>query len=130
MSLTAFFKTFTHYFLEWIDPNAFEKKIAKFESEERMKGEFPFDDETIPGVKEFYTGKDIFITGGSGFIGKVLVEKILRSHPEAGKVYLLLRGRKGLSPQQRIQAMLELPVSHPSLFPTFCLLYTSPSPRD
>jgi len=87
--------------------------VEKYEKDERKKGNFPFDDETIPGAKDFYRGKDILITGGSGFIGKVLVEKILRSLPEAGKVYLLLRGRKGLSPQQRIQAMLELPVSHP-----------------
>ncbi|XP_070502901.1 putative fatty acyl-CoA reductase CG5065 [Chironomus tepperi] len=34
---------------------------------------------TIP---EFYNNRDIFITGGSGFVGKVLIEKLLRSCSE------------------------------------------------
>lgn len=29
-------------------------------------------------VQNFYTGKTIFITGGSGFMGILLVEKLLR----------------------------------------------------
>ncbi|KAF9348521.1 cyclin-dependent kinase inhibitor far1, partial [Mortierella sp. AD094] len=33
----------------------------------------------------------IFLTGATGFVGKVLVEKILRSLPTVGKVYLLMR---------------------------------------
>lgn len=29
-------------------------------------------------ILEFYKGKNILITGGSGFFGKVLLEKLLR----------------------------------------------------
>jgi thioester reductase-like protein len=36
--------------------------------------------------------KGILITGTTGFVGKVLVEKILRDVPEVGKLYLLIRG--------------------------------------
>lgn len=37
-------------------------------------------------VAEFYKNKNIFITGGTGFVGIALVEKILRSCPDVGKV--------------------------------------------
>lgn len=29
-------------------------------------------------VQRFYEGKHIFLTGGSGFMGKILMEKLLR----------------------------------------------------
>eukprot|EP01062_Namystynia_karyoxenos_P005067 TRINITY_DN11789_c2_g1_i1.p1 TRINITY_DN11789_c2_g1~~TRINITY_DN11789_c2_g1_i1.p1 ORF type:complete len:588 (+),score=177.22 TRINITY_DN11789_c2_g1_i1:96-1859(+) len=54
-----------------------------------------------------YSGKDIFITGATGFVGKVLVEKILRSLPTVRKLYLLVRpGKKGETPQQRLEKEL------------------------
>ncbi|KAL0487536.1 glycerone phosphate O-acyltransferase [Acrasis kona] len=40
---------------------------------------------------EFYRGKTLLCTGCSGFLGKVLVEKILRCLPDVKKVYLLIR---------------------------------------
>jgi len=35
--------------------------------------------------------KNILITGSTGFVGKVLLEKILRDIPEIGKIFLLIR---------------------------------------
>jgi FlaA1/EpsC-like NDP-sugar epimerase len=32
----------------------------------------------ISEVTEFFNGLNIFVTGGSGFVGKLLIEKILR----------------------------------------------------
>ena len=54
-------------------------------------------------VAEFYKNKNIFITGGTGFVGIALVEKILRSCPEVGKVYLLMRPKKGKEIQERLE---------------------------
>ncbi|GFP87154.1 fatty acyl-coa reductase 2 [Phtheirospermum japonicum] len=44
------------------------------------------------GIIGFYEGKNIFITGATGLLGKVLLEKILRSTP-VGKVYLLIKAK-------------------------------------
>lgn len=54
-------------------------------------------------VAEFYKNKNIFITGGTGFVGIALVEKILRSCPDVGKVYLLMRPKKGKEIQERLE---------------------------
>lgn len=54
-------------------------------------------------IREFYNGKSIFVTGGSGFIGKVLIEKLLNSCPDIERIYLLIRSsRDGKPPQQRL----------------------------
>lgn len=62
-------------------------------------------------IATFYAGRNIFITGGSGFLGKVLIEKLLRSCPEIGHIFILMRPKKGLSIDERLKKMFELPVS-------------------
>lgn len=61
-------------------------------------------------IATFYAGRNIFITGGSGFLGKVLIEKLLRSCPEIGHIFILMRPKKGLSIDDRLKKMLELPL--------------------
>lgn len=43
---------------------------------------------------DFYAGKTLLITGATGFLGKALVEKILRALPEVRRLYLLVRGKR------------------------------------
>ena len=43
-------------------------------------------------VKEQLAGKRILITGTTGFLGKVLVEKMIREIPDVEKIILLIRG--------------------------------------
>lgn len=59
----------------------------------------------VDSIRKFYDGAEIFITGGSGFIGKVLVEKLLRSCPRIKTIYLLMRPKKGMTTEERIQKM-------------------------
>nr|CAH7741178.1 unnamed protein product [Callosobruchus chinensis] len=54
-------------------------------------------------LREFYKGKNIFITGGSGFLGICLLEKILRCVPHHGTIYLLLRPKKGKDIAERLE---------------------------
>ncbi|XP_050342597.1 putative fatty acyl-CoA reductase CG5065 isoform X2 [Nymphalis io] len=56
-----------------------------------------------PSVVEFYKGKNILVTGATGFLGKVLVEKLLRACPDVGTIYLLLRVKKGLTEEERLK---------------------------
>ncbi|KPI96441.1 Putative fatty acyl-CoA reductase CG5065 [Papilio xuthus] len=60
-------------------------------------------------VERFYAGSNIFLTGGSGFIGKHLIEKLFRCC-NVNKIYLLLRSKKGKNVQQRIDQILKDPV--------------------
>ncbi|TVU04554.1 hypothetical protein EJB05_47668 [Eragrostis curvula] len=51
----------------------------------------------------YFKGKSILITGSTGFLGKILVEKILRVQPDVNKIYLLVRGIDAPSAKQRVQ---------------------------
>lgn len=80
-------------------------------------------------ITNFYTDQEIFITGGSGifyktlvsypimpnfwifqqkgFIGKALIEKLLRSFSNVGKIYILIRSKKGKNANERLQEILK-----------------------
>ncbi|XP_047097186.1 putative fatty acyl-CoA reductase CG5065 isoform X1 [Schistocerca piceifrons] len=61
-------------------------------------------------VQRFFSGRCVLVTGATGFVGKVLLEKLLRSCPDVDTVYALVRPKKGFSVQQRIQHILSKPV--------------------
>ncbi|KAL9239222.1 hypothetical protein vseg_013562 [Gypsophila vaccaria] len=52
---------------------------------------------------EFLGGKTILISGATGFIAKILVEKILRVQPNVRKLYLLVRAKDSESAKVRVQ---------------------------
>lgn len=62
-------------------------------------------------VAQWYAGKSILITGATGFMGKVLVEKLLRSCPDVKKIYLLIRSKKGVDPLIRKDQFFKCVVS-------------------
>lgn len=61
-------------------------------------------------VRDFYKGRNVLITGGTGFMGKVLIEKLLYSTPDIGNVYVLMRPKRGKSVAQRLEDILRLAV--------------------
>lgn len=63
---------------------------------------------TIAG---FFAEKNVFITGGTGFLGTVLIEAILSASPNVGTIYVLVRDKYGSNANTRIQRMLSKPVS-------------------
>jgi fatty acyl-CoA reductase len=58
-------------------------------------------------IVEFLTGRNVFITGGTGFLGRVLIYKLLKYVPEIGNIYLLIRAKKGVPHEQRLTEMRE-----------------------
>lgn len=62
-------------------------------------------------IIEFFENQTIFLTGGSGFLGKVLIEKLLRECPNIKKIYVLMRQKKGKTPKQRLDELFDFKVS-------------------
>jgi fatty acyl-CoA reductase len=54
-------------------------------------------------VKEFYRGKNILITGCTGFLGKVILEKMLRTCPDVLQFYIMVRPKRKIHPMARIR---------------------------
>ncbi|XP_046613172.1 fatty acyl-CoA reductase wat-like [Neodiprion virginianus] len=61
-----------------------------------------------PGeVSSFYTNLNVFLTGGAGFLGKLLIERILRSCSGVNMLFVLLRAKKGKSSEDRFKELFE-----------------------
>ncbi|PHT71588.1 hypothetical protein T459_22373 [Capsicum annuum] len=45
------------------------------------------------GIVNFFEGKNILVTGATGFLAKALIEKMLRTTPKVNKIYLLIRAK-------------------------------------
>jgi len=57
-------------------------------------------------VADFYQGRELFVTGATGFLGKALMHKLLTACPEIGTIYVLIRPKKGQAPMERLKALL------------------------
>lgn len=94
-----------------------------------LVGEKSFDDPTVlaeidkhqgSDVQEFYKDATIFLTGGTGFMGKMIIEKLSRTCPNLKHIYLLIRNKKGKAVNERIDAIFEDRVSK-QFHNDFCL---------
>ncbi|XP_012529911.1 putative fatty acyl-CoA reductase CG5065 isoform X2 [Monomorium pharaonis] len=61
-------------------------------------------------VAETIGGRKIFVTGGTGFLGKVLIEKLLRCIPKLDHIYILVRPKKGKDPKHRLDEIFNSPL--------------------
>ncbi|XP_034664016.1 fatty acyl-CoA reductase wat isoform X1 [Drosophila subobscura] len=60
-------------------------------------------------MQQFYKDKIMLLTGGSGFLGKVIIEKLLRT-TEVKRIYVLLRAKRGQEIQERFVSWESDPV--------------------
>ena len=83
------------------------------------------DDQThdrMISIPEYYANKTIFLTGGTGFIGKVFLEKVLRSCPKVKDIYCLIRPKRGKNVQERLERLLEGKVCLYCNYGNICLI--------
>ncbi|XP_004487512.1 fatty acyl-CoA reductase 3-like [Cicer arietinum] len=57
----------------------------------------------LGSIMQFLEGRTILVTGATGFLAKIFVEKILRVQPKVKKLYLLLRAKDSESATQRLR---------------------------
>nr|XP_050855596.1 uncharacterized protein LOC127066212 [Vespula vulgaris] len=96
------------------DKESYQKKMSTKltdlgETNNNNISDLAFDENERRGtpIQEFYAGQKIFITGGTGFLGKVLIEKLLQSCPHVARLYLLTRPKKGKNAQARIEELFQ-----------------------
>ncbi|XP_049883818.1 fatty acyl-CoA reductase wat-like [Pectinophora gossypiella] len=58
-------------------------------------------------IQKLFSGTTVLVTGGTGFLGKLLVEKLLRSCPDLRKLYLLARPKKNKDIAKRLQEQFD-----------------------
>ncbi|XP_025424317.1 fatty acyl-CoA reductase wat-like [Sipha flava] len=61
-------------------------------------------------IQEFFKNKSVFVTGGTGFLGKLIVNKLIRSCPQIKHIYLLVRDKKGKSAHERLEDIFNMPI--------------------
>ncbi|XP_059061565.1 putative fatty acyl-CoA reductase CG5065 [Achroia grisella] len=62
---------------------------------------------SVESIAGWYDGSVILVTGGTGFVGKALLEKLLRSCPGIDTIYILMRPKRGLTVDQRYKELLK-----------------------
>ena len=61
-------------------------------------------------IEEFYSATVILLTGATGFVGKGLLEKLLRVCPRIAAIFILLRPKKNQTIEERFKKLIDDPV--------------------
>ncbi|XP_034242356.1 fatty acyl-CoA reductase 1-like [Thrips palmi] len=67
----------------------------------------------VPGhtrVPDFFVGRTLLLTGATGFLGRLVLEQVLRTCPDVEKVYVVMRPKRGLAVQERLRVAISDPL--------------------
>jgi fatty acyl-CoA reductase len=53
-------------------------------------------------IREFYKDKTLLLTGATGFLGKVVLEKFFRTLSSVKRIYILVRPKRGTQIMDRV----------------------------
>jgi fatty acyl-CoA reductase len=62
-------------------------------------------------VQQLFRGAGVLVTGSTGFLGQLLIEKIIRVCPGVKTMFLLMRSKKEKTEAKRFAEMFEGQVS-------------------
>ncbi|XP_043507203.1 fatty acyl-CoA reductase wat-like [Frieseomelitta varia] len=87
-------------------------------------------------IQKFYAGKHILLTGCTGYLGTLILEKILHTCTEIGKLYILVREKVNMTIEDRLKKLFENEVfdrlreSNPNYMEKIVLIYGDLSKDD
>ncbi|KAF7835909.1 fatty acyl-CoA reductase 2-like [Senna tora] len=91
---------FNKYFCNIRDPHVTQKfnndYTVHYQARESESSEWETPQRNLKdgiGISRFLQGKNFLIIGATGFVAKVLIEKILRTSPEVGQIFLLVKAK-------------------------------------
>ncbi|OAD54398.1 hypothetical protein WN48_07918 [Eufriesea mexicana] len=58
-------------------------------------------------IAEFFAHTNVLVTGGTGFLGKLLIEKLLRTCSDIVRIYMIVRPKKGKTALERFKENFE-----------------------
>ena len=61
-------------------------------------------------IEEFYANTGILVTGATGFVGKGILEKLIRVCPSIAAIFILMRPKKNQTIKQRFKKLIDDPV--------------------
>lgn len=61
-------------------------------------------------IQAFFKYSTVFLTGATGFLGKLLLEKLLRNCPDIKRIYILIREKKGKKREKRFEEVFDVPI--------------------
>lgn len=81
-------------------------KPVHYTSHDRREGK-TCTDLSSTSIREYFSNRCVFVTGGTGFLGKFLVYRLLTTCPKLKKIYVLIRGKKGKNFAERSNEYLQ-----------------------
>ncbi|XP_030379539.1 fatty acyl-CoA reductase wat-like isoform X2 [Scaptodrosophila lebanonensis] len=66
--------------------------------------------EDLSAIQQLFYGSTIFVTGGTGFLGKILLNKLFTSCPGINTIYVLVRNKKNKNVHTRVEEIFEDPI--------------------
>lgn len=64
-----------------------------------------------PKMATFYSGKTVALTGGTGFLGQGIIEKLLRCCPGIKKIVIFIREKRNKTPEERLKDLAKMQVN-------------------